>query len=173
MKIAIKRFLGLCLMAFLCLALLNGCGKPDIDIITTDELPPMAVMVDNKLYYHTGQHIELARCGVMDGEITETVPVTELPDINNRSNFGDGYEYQLVDQHHIDVVMEDAWVRFCTGDCDDDHSQTLTEELYTQQVGDFVPDYDTEVYDSADNEVCFYPLKEEIKTFPGHISVVG
>ena len=167
-----KRLLGIIILAFFCFALLNGCANPDIELITTDELPPMAIMIDDTLYYHTGQRIELDRCGVMDGKITDFVPVTEFPKENNQSNFGDGYEYQYVDENHIDVVMDGRWIRFCTGDCDADHSQTLTVEIYTQQAGNFVPDYDTELYDSIGREVCFYPLKDDIKTFPGHITVV-
>ncbi len=155
MKTFMKRLLAFCLVAFICFALLTGCANHDIELISTDELPPMTIMVNNKLYYHTGQHIEFARCGVMDGKITDFVPVTELPEENYQSNFGDGYEYQLVDENHIDVVMEDGWIRFCTGECKDDHSQTLTEDLYTQQAGDFVPDYDTEVYDSIPVNVTY------------------
>ena len=156
-----ERIIGFMLLAFLCFALLNGCAKPDIELITTDELPPMAIMVNDKLYYHTGQRVELARCGVMDDEITETVPVTELPDINNRSNFGVGYKYQLWDEKHIDIVMNDGWIRFCTGNCKDDHSQTLTEETYSENIN-FIVDYDIEHYDSTEDEVCHYPLIDDM-----------
>ena len=134
-----KRLMGVIILAFFCFALLNGCATPDIELISTDELPPMAVMVDDTLYYYTGQHIELDRCGVNDGEITDFVPVTELPEENNQSNFGDGYEYQYVDKKHIDIVMENGWIRFCTGNCDADHSRTLTED-----------------------SVCHYPLKDDM-----------
>lgn len=37
------------------------------------------VRVDGELYTDTGEIITLARCGVMDGEITKTVAETELP----------------------------------------------------------------------------------------------
>ena len=167
-----KKIISLCLTVFISCGIFTGCAGTDAPRITTDELPPMAVMIDDTLYYHTGQRIELVRCGVMDGEIIKTVPVTELPDTNNQSNFGTGYEYQYGDEHHIDIVIDSQWIRFCTGECNADHSQTLTEELYSHQVGDFAPDYDTEIYDSADEKVCFYPLKDDIKTVTGQISIV-
>ena len=161
MKSIIKRLFGFCLVVFICFVLFSGCANPDIELITTDELPPMAVVVKDTIYYHTGQHIELVRCGLMDGEITYAVPVTELPDINNRSNFGSGYEYQLWDDKHIDVVMADGWIRFCTGNCQQDHSQTLTEEIYSENIN-FVVDYDMEYYDGTENEICHYPLKDDM-----------
>lgn len=157
-----KRLLGIIMLAFFCIALLNSCANPDIELISSDELPPMTVMVDNTLYYHTGQHIELVRCGVMDGKITEAVPVTALPDINNRSNFGTGYEYQLWDDNHIDIVMNDGWIRFCAGDCQRDHSHTLTADTYSTDIN-FVTDYDMEYSDSAENEICHYPLKDDME----------
>ena len=145
-----KKITGIIIVAFLCFALLTGCAQPDIEKLSPEEMPQKAVMIDDVLYYYTGQHIELLRCGVMDGKIAEFVPSTQLPSENNHSNFGDGYEYQYAGEHHIDIIMveENGWIRFCDGNCSDDHSQTLTEELYSQQAGDFVPDYDTENYDS-------------------------
>ncbi len=139
-----KKIIGLFIVSFLCIALLNGCAKADTPV---QEIPQKVVMVDGTLYYCTDQHIELLRCGVMDGKITKTVKGNELPAENDVSNFGKGYEYQIAGENHIDIVMENSWIRFCSGNCTDDHSQTLTEELYSQQVGDFVPDYDTEQYD--------------------------
>ena len=158
-----KKIIGFTIVAFLCFALLNGCAKPDIEKIPRSDMPQKAVMVDDTLYYYTGQKVELLRCGVMDGKIVETVPVTELPTENNHSNFGTDYEYQYVDENHIDVVMEDGWIRFCNGSCEkavadgaeqyntivQDHSQPLTEELYSQWASDFVPDYDPKDYDTT------------------------
>jgi len=156
-----KKIIGLFIVTFLCAALLNGCANPDIEKLPRLEMPPKAVMVNGTLYYYTGQKVELLRCGVMDGKIGEMVPATELPTENDSSNFGTGYEYQYVDENHIDIIMEDSWIRFCTGYCEkavsdgarhynttvQDHSQPLTEQLYSQWAGDFVPDYDTQYYD--------------------------
>lgn len=159
----IKRIIGLMAVSLAVMAVLTGCSNPDIEKISPKEMPEKAVMVKDVLYYYTGQKVELLRCCVMDGKITEMVPATELPAENDQSNFGTDYEYQYVDENHIDVVMEDGWIRFCTGYCVkavadgaehyntivQDHSQPLTEELYSQWVGDFVPDHDTENYDST------------------------
>lgn len=156
-----KKIIGLFIVTFLCVALLNGCANPDIEKLPRSEMPPKAVMVNDTLYYYTGQKVELLRCGVMDGKIGEMVPATELPTENDSSNFGTGYEYQYVDENHIDIIMENSWIRFCTGYCEkavaegaehynttvQDHSQPLTEQLYSQWAGDFVPDYDTQHYD--------------------------
>lgn len=217
-----KKLIGLFIISFLCIALHSGCANPDIEKIPPEEMPEKAVMVNDVLYYYTGQQVELLRCGVMDGEITKFVSGSTLPAENDESNFGKGYEYQYVDENHIDVVMDRVWIRFCNGYCRtaiengtekfdtvvQDHSQTLTEELYSQWAGDFVPDYDTKYYDGiaeavnpggpdivahiaecdegvciaddsaacirTDSEMCIcgYPLKKDIKTFPGHIRIV-
>ena len=41
---------------------------------------PRMVQVGGELYIDTGERITLLRCGVMDGEITETVGPNEVPD---------------------------------------------------------------------------------------------
>lgn len=53
------------------------------------------VRVDGELYTDTGEIITLARCGVMDGEITKTVAETEPVEEDDCSNFGTGYQYQI------------------------------------------------------------------------------
>lgn len=70
------------------------------------------VRVDGKLYTDTGEIITLARCGVMDGEITKTVAETELPGEDDCSNFGTGYQYQIAGVYSIDVVIDGDWCRF-------------------------------------------------------------
>ena len=70
------------------------------------------VRVDGALYTDTGEIITLARCGVMDGEITKTVAETELPGEDDCSNFGTGYQYQIAGVYSIDVVIDGDWCRF-------------------------------------------------------------
>lgn len=161
MKI-LKRIIALLAIGLFILAFLTSCAA-ETENAPAEEPAVMAVMVNDTVYYYTGQKVELLRCGVMDGQITKTVAATALPDENDRSNFGKDYEYQYVGENHIDIVMEAGWIRFCSGYCEkavaegaehyntsvQDHSQTLTEELYTEWVGEFVPDYDTENYDST------------------------
>lgn len=70
------------------------------------------VRIDGELYTDTGEIITLARCGVMDGEITKSVAETELPEEDNCSNFGTGYSYQIAGVYSIDVVIDGDWCRF-------------------------------------------------------------
>lgn len=71
------------------------------------------VMVDDKLYYDTGKESTIeARCGVMDGEITSCVDVSETPIENNQSNFGSGYGYQYGIDNTIEIFMNEKWYVF-------------------------------------------------------------
>lgn len=70
------------------------------------------VRVDGELYTDTGEIITLARCGVMDGEITKTVAETEPVEEDDCSNFGTGYQYQIAGVYSIDVVINGDWCRF-------------------------------------------------------------
>ena len=70
------------------------------------------VRIDGELYTDTGEIITVARCGVMDGEITKTVAETEQPEEDNCSNFGTGYQYQIAGRYSIDVVIDGDWCRF-------------------------------------------------------------
>lgn len=44
--------------------------------------------------------------------ITSTVDGSEIPVEDNQSNFGQGYEYQFVDENSIDIFMNAKWIRF-------------------------------------------------------------
>lgn len=70
------------------------------------------VRIDGELYTDTGVIITVARCGVMDGEITKTVAETEPVEEDNCSNFGTGYQYQIAGRYSIDVVIDGDWCRF-------------------------------------------------------------
>ena len=73
---------------------------------------PRMVQVGGELYIDTGERITLHRCGVMDGEITETVGPNEVPEEDGCSNFGTGYQYQIAGYYSIDVVINGDWCRF-------------------------------------------------------------
>ena len=75
-----------------------------------NDLVPM-VMVDGKLYLDSGEESTEARCGVMDGKITSSVPQSEKPKENDQSNFGTGYEYQM-GPGAVHVVMNGKWMIF-------------------------------------------------------------
>lgn len=70
------------------------------------------IRVDGELYHDTGEIITVARCGVMDGEITKTVAETEPVEKDDCSNFGTGYSYQIAGVYSIDVVIDGDWCRF-------------------------------------------------------------
>lgn len=71
------------------------------------------VMINGELYYDTGKESDIGpRCGVMDGKIISTVDDTVIPTEDNQSNFGSGYEYQYVGDGHIDIVIDQKWIRF-------------------------------------------------------------
>lgn len=97
---------------------------------------PQLVMVDGKLYRATGEESDIdARCGNMDGEITTSVNITEIPSEDRQSNFGKGYGYQYVGEGSIDVYMADGseelkWMRFVT-ERSDFPVATATAEVLT------------------------------------------
>lgn len=51
------------------------------------------IMVDGRLYTDTGYVSSVGRCGVMDGKIDSMTEVSKIPEKDNQSNFGTGYEY--------------------------------------------------------------------------------
>lgn len=79
------------------------------------DLIPM-VMVDGVLYLDTGhKSTVMARCGMMDGEITSSVPQTQKPTINDQSNFGTGYGYQYgAEEGTIEIYKNEEWWVFAT-----------------------------------------------------------
>lgn len=122
-----KKLTELLLLLSVALSLLSSCSTaPD----EPKELRQQSAMIDGTIYYNTNQKIGLRRCGVMDGKITSAIDEYSLPEKNDQSNFGKGYEYQRVDNHHYDIPMEDpeGWIRFCDGLCEDDHSKNITDE---------------------------------------------
>lgn len=71
------------------------------------------VMIDGELYFDTNRESDIkGRCGVMDGEISSMVDGSEIPTLDNQSNFGDGYKYQFVGGNSIDLFMNNKWIRF-------------------------------------------------------------
>ena len=75
-------------------------------------LIPMG-MINDQMYYDTGRTNNVARCGVMDGEITSSVESWERPVENNQSNFGSGFEYQVgMEEGTIEIYMNDNWCVF-------------------------------------------------------------
>lgn len=89
-------------------------GEEDVseeEQIMGDRIP--MVMVDDTLYLDTGEESTLtARCGMMDGEITSAVELSEEPSENGQSNFGDGYGWQYGEGDTIEILINDKWIVF-------------------------------------------------------------
>lgn len=79
------------------------------------DYPPM-VMVNGELYIDTGKKSTVdGRCGNMDGQITSSVPQTEMPTENNQSNFGTGFGYQYgPTEGTIEIYINDTWWVYAT-----------------------------------------------------------
>ena len=79
------------------------------------DLIPM-VMVEGVLYLDTGKEsTAMARCGMMDGEITSEVSGNEEPSMDDQSNFGTGYGYQYgAIEGTIEIFMNEKWWIFAT-----------------------------------------------------------
>ena len=74
------------------------------------------VMVNGELYLDTGKESTvMARCGMMDGEITSQVDGSKAPTMDNQSNFGTGYGYQYGPiEGTIEINMNGKWWIFAT-----------------------------------------------------------
>lgn len=90
-------------------------SEQKIDSAETWDRIPM-VMVDGTLYLDTGmESTVMARCGMMDGEITSQVPGNEAPAMDDQSNFGTGFGYQYgPTEGTIEIYMNEKWWVFAT-----------------------------------------------------------
>ncbi len=167
-----KRILGLFIVFLIISAVLTGCARPGINNESeSNNFPlgeeqaqqPMAVMVNDVIYYDSGQKVSFHRCGVMDGEIISTVKNYQLPQENGQSNFGAGYSWQLVDLHHIDIPLGEnsGWSRFCDRLCESDHSYDLSGTELKEFVGHTV------LMDENGKEVYYYNDGDSVKFYDG------
>lgn len=72
------------------------------------------VMVNDELYYNTEKENAMPiTCGTMDGEITSMINQDDIPNVNNQSNFGNGYGYQIGPQDgQILLNIDNKWMVF-------------------------------------------------------------
>lgn len=72
------------------------------------------IKVKGDLYYSTDKESEMSvRCGTMDGTITSSVGENEIPQIDDQSNFGQDYGYQVGDnENQIEVNKDGHWIIF-------------------------------------------------------------
>jgi hypothetical protein len=104
---------------------LDNGGKVTLEEMT-DESPEAtaidvcpAIMVNGEVYFDTNhKSTATGRCGIMDGQITSECSSSEIPSINNQSNFGTGYGYQYGGRKGtIEVLLDDGeWYVFAKED---------------------------------------------------------
>ncbi len=72
------------------------------------------VMINDELYYNTKQENTIPmKCGTIDGEIISMMNEDGIPNVNNQSNFGAGYGYQIGPQDgKISVNIDNRWIVF-------------------------------------------------------------
>ena len=96
------------LIIFSCCA----CGTV-ADTSQSDDPVSRAVFVNGSLYLDTGSISTVeGRCGVMDGEINDTVSPEVYPTKNNQSNFGIGYQYQWGLNNTLEVLISENYIVF-------------------------------------------------------------
>lgn len=95
-----------------------------------DRIP--MVMMNGTLYLDTGRESTvMARCGMMDGEITSQVPGNEEPTVDDQSNFGIGYGYQYgAIEGTIEINMNGKWWVFATEKVRNDIQFPTTETAF-------------------------------------------
>lgn len=71
-----------------------------------DRIPMVRVKGEN--YFDSGYISSAARCGVSDGQIRSSVDGSQLPEEEDQSNFGSGYNYQFCGEEGILVVEIDG-----------------------------------------------------------------
>ena len=67
---------------------------------------PMLVKVNGVVYKSTGYASSAIGCGTMDGMITSTVDISEVPAENDQSNFGTDISYQYSSEGQLIVVID-------------------------------------------------------------------
>lgn len=105
-----------CFVPLLLLLLLTACGEVPAEEVESEQwdFPPM-VMVDGELYLDSGYSSTLTeRCGTPDGTITSSVDGSQRPGENDQSNFGTGYDYQIIGDGVIELLLNDKWRVFET-----------------------------------------------------------
>lgn len=80
----------------------------EIELISDKKTRNM-IKINNKIYYDMNKENEMGRCGEFDGYFIKDVKDTEVPTLNDTSNFGD-YSYQIIDDKNIEVYIDGKWM---------------------------------------------------------------
>lgn len=129
------------------------------------------VMVKGVLYYDANQKSTAeGRCGVLDGEITSCVDMSQVPMKDDQSNFGSGYGYQYGVNGTIEICMDDGeWYVFTQNeDGTVDTIEEVQEDIcgYPLQIREIVmenPSWEYYIYEPApcDEEAVRLTLLEK------------
>lgn len=111
---------GILILVSILIFALVGCSltEPTSTVsassISTDGVSNAAapnIMINGRHYHGTGLTNE-NRQYQADGLITSTVDGTMIPEENDQSNFGTGYEYDIISDDVIYVHIEGKWIRY-------------------------------------------------------------
>lgn len=69
------------------------------------------IMVNDR-HYHTTGVINNKDSFEADGTITSSVDETEIPHDNDQSNFGIGYDYDIISDSIVYVCIDDKWIKY-------------------------------------------------------------
>ena len=73
----------------------------------------LLMMVEGQLYQSTGRESDRdGRCGMPDGQITDSVERNLTPSRDGQSNFGAPYGYQYGDNGELELCMDGRWLIF-------------------------------------------------------------
>ncbi|MDO5734780.1 MAG: hypothetical protein Q4P08_06615 [Eubacteriales bacterium] len=76
------------------------------------------VRVNGKVYGDLSFVNSAIKCDVPDGEIKTSVDRSQIPEKDDESNFGVGYEYQYSSEGYLTVKIKDRWYIFQTLEID-------------------------------------------------------
>ena len=82
--------------------------------LSEDAEPTVLLMqAEGQLYQSTGRESDRdGRCGIMDGQITDSVERNLIPSRDGQSNFGAPYGYQYGDNGQLELNMDGRWIIF-------------------------------------------------------------
>ena len=93
-------------------------AEPAVDAqfshLSEDAEPTVLLMqAEGQLYQSTGRESDRdGRCGIMDGQITDSVERNLIPSRDGQSNFGAPYGYQYGDNGQLELNMDGRWIIF-------------------------------------------------------------